>query len=428
MSRTIQHATFHLTEEEKKLRTTKNGKIIFTKYKDNLCGLYLCDNRLLAAQVISNSLNRINAIYIGKIKNIIKNINACFVEIDDGEICFLSMEDAKYPFLLNRNYDGKLLEGDELLVQICREEQKGKKASVTAHISLSDERIVLALGNPHIGFSGKLSQEKKAEIKNILTENNLQNQGNFCPPNNMKDTKLPQSGLIIRTAAQDSNCTDLLNSITALMTSMLSLIETAQHRTCFSCIKKADDDYQSILNQLAYPNEYHEIVTDDSQLYKQLNLYCKENMPDINIRLYEDQSLSLLNLYSIEKKLEVALGTRVWLKSGAYLVIEQTEALTVIDVNTGKYEGKKLSSETYQQINCEAAEEIAIQLRLRNISGIIIVDFINMKSKDDENHLLHFMQKLVRKDKIKTNALDITSLGLMQLTRQKINKPLSEQL
>ena len=121
------------------------------------------------------------------------------------------------------------------------------------------------------------------------------------------------------------------------------------------------------------------------------------------------------------------MASRVWLKSGGYLIIEPTEALTVIDVNTGKYEAGKDPQETYRRINLEAAEEVAIQLVLRNLSGIIIVDFINMQSASYNRELLNHLKALVQKDKVQTHVVDMTPLGLVEITRKKISKPLREQ-
>ena len=125
--------------------------------------------------------------------------------------------------------------------------------------------------------------------------------------------------------------------------------------------------------------------------------------------------------------MENALSRRIWLKSGAYLIMDITEALTVFDVNSGKYELKKASTEAFYQINLEAAREIALQIRLRNLSGIILVDFINMEDTSYEEKLLEYMKQLIRKDKITTNVIDITPLGLMEITRKKVNKTLAEQ-
>ena len=125
--------------------------------------------------------------------------------------------------------------------------------------------------------------------------------------------------------------------------------------------------------------------------------------------------------------MKTALSSKVWLKSGGYLVIEPTEALTVIDVNSGKYESGREAQDTYRKINLEAAEEVAFQLRLRNLSGIIIVDFINMRSRDDNNMLLQTLRKFVKQDRVNTTIVDMTPLGLVEITRKRTSRPLREQ-
>ncbi len=429
MSRNIKTTVSSLKESDKQLRNTQHGKVLFTRYRDRMCALYLSANRLLAARVMSDTPNRIGAIYIGKIKNMAKNIDACFLEIGDREICFLPLRDAASPILLNREYDGRLLEGDELLVQISKDAHKTKQASVTANLSLSDEYIVLSIGSPRIGYSGKLDKQRREEIKNWLIDAGLQQKNGY----DLIQDRVPVTlGLVVRTRAGDCTEETLLWHIQNLLDAFSSMVETARHKTCFSCIMQAPEDYEAVLDELVYPYEYEEILTDDAGLYEKLSLYCKDKLPDKQLRFYEDDILSLSKLYSLEQKLDTALNKRVWLKSGGYLVIEPTEALTVIDVNTGKYEGKKgssdkMSQETYEKINREAAEEIALQLRLRNMSGMILVDFINMASKEKEKELLEFLRNAVRKDKMKTLVVDITPLGLVEITRKKQNKPLWEQ-
>ena len=146
------------------------------------------------------------------------------------------------------------------------------------------------------------------------------------------------------------------------------------------------------------------------------------------LHFYEDKQLDLHKLYSIEIQMERALSKKIWLKSGANLLIEPTEAMTVIDVNSSKNVKKKLPAEQHLQVNLEAAAEIASQLRLRNISGIIIIDFIDMSSSEDKEQLLAAMRSFVKTDPVKTEVIDLTRLGLMELTRKKTRRPLSEQM
>ncbi len=420
MSRNISTAKLHT--DDMPLRDTTEGTLLFTSYRDKLCGLLCVGNRLIAAQVLQEEGNRIGAIYIGKVKNVVKNLAACFVEIAEGEICFLACKDAKAPILLNRKYDGRILQGDELLVQISREAQKTKQASVTADISISNEYGAFTVGAAGIGYSNKLTGLKKAALKALLPETELMNELR-------SQTNL---GLVIRTKAGECTEEVLLQKLQALYEELQFLIQTAAHRTCFTCVRQAPEDFETVLDKLAYPYEYNEIITDNATLLSNLETYCNEHLPDKKVRLYEDADFDLSKLYSLEQKMDTALNARIWLKSGGYLVIEHTEALTVIDVNSGKYEPRGASqnrnaSSAVNLVNREAAEEIALQLRLRNLSGIILVDFINMNSKEAEEELLEIMRNLVRKDKVKTTVIDMTALGLMEITRKKQNKPLREQ-
>ena len=176
----------------------------------------------------------------------------------------------------------------------------------------------------------------------------------------------------------------------------------------------------------AYRTEFDEVVTDLSDVYRDLQDVCAQI--SVPVRFYEDSLLPLFKLYALETRLQEITDKKVWLKSGAYLVIEPTEALISIDVNTGKYEAGKEPEETYYRINTEAAEAIAWQLRARNLSGIILADFINLKDKTREAALLDQMRELLKQDPVHTRVVDMTALGLMEITRKRIDPSLAEQL
>lgn len=468
MSRNIgAKSSVTITAEEAAARKTEQGKLIFTQYKGHDCALLLHNDRLKAASFFraatyavhashvaqdkncDKSPAAIGSIYIGKIKNVSKNIDACFVEIANGEICFLPMKNAFTPYLVNRVYDGRLLEGDELLVQVERESQKTKQASVTAHISLSNDYFVIMMGTPKIGYSANIDNETKKRINFLFTEMAVSSNG--CLIQNFQNIlsegaeysrlTFPTTGCIVRTKAAEVRDSGILfRHFFDLTAQYAELLHISLHRSCFSCIKEAPSAIENALEQLAGAEEYQEIVTDSEAIFAELQKILKPRHKDgtdeammKQLRLYQDSLLPLSKLYSIESRLETALERRVWLKSGGYLIIEPTEALTVIDVNSGKYETKKGSGETYLKINLEAAEEIVLQLRLRNLSGIIIVDFINMKAEDERRFLLKRLRELANQDnetlhhKVKTTIVDMTPLGLVEITRKKVNKPLAEQ-
>lgn len=405
------------------------AKLLFTDYRSQQAALLIQDNRLKAARFFPKEQSKIGAIYICKVKNVVSNLGAYFVEIggSEREICFLSKKDAAHPFLLNRAYDGRILEGDEFPVQVTRDAQKTKQASVTTLISLSNDCFALSVGSTRTGYSNKFSKEEKACMQQLMQCEEFVLPDISFPHSNNDGTNILPIGVVVRTQAAGQERKTLVNLFSNLTEQWTSLFQTAMHRTCFSCLVDPPAPWQAALEQLAYPDEYDEIVTDQITVYNQLqeSRYLPE---DKKLRLYEDSQFSLAKLYGLDSKLETATERRVWLKSGGYLIIDKTEALTVIDVNSGKYEAKKDMEETFLQINKEAAKEIALQLRLRNLNGIIIVDFINMKDKSHQDALLNQLKKLVSCDRTKTVVVDMTPLGLVEITRQKSYKTLSEQI
>lgn len=179
-----------------------------------------------------------------------------------------------------------------------------------------------------------------------------------------------------------------------------------------------------------YGDTLEEIVTDLPAILAELGEYLGEYQKEDaeKLRLYEDRLLSLHKLYSLERALDNAAKEKVWLPSGGFLMIQQTEAFVAVDVNTGKYTGKKKQQETYRKINLEAAREIAAQLRLRNLSGIILIDFINLERKEHQEELLNVLKKYLRRDPVHTVLVDMTKLNIVEVTRKKVRKSLAEEI
>lgn len=437
-----------ISEEESAALCTEAGKLVFTRCLGRNCALLLQGNRLTAAEFPDES--KVGAIYNGKVKSVVKSIPACFVEIAEGEVCFLSWKDAKDPFLTNRRRDGRILEGDEFPVQVIRDAQKAKQASVSANVSLANDHFALTFGAPGVGFSGRLSGEQRDTLREMLQEagilsgNDLEQSLVTPEPGALKpdvpepgapETAPPlRTGLMVRTRAGEfldapEGKAILKEQFFRLAKEYKTLLQTAAHRTCFSCLKKPQEGFETILNSRIPPEDYEEVVTDDAALYERLRAHVEEHFPGKKVRLYQD-SFPLEKLYGLHTKLEEALNPRVWLKCGGYLVIQPTEALTVIDVNSGKYEGGRRGAEEESawKVNLEAAEEIALQLRLRNLSGIIVVDFINLQEEGHKKRLMSSLKSFVRRDKVKTVVVDMTPLGLVEITRKKVSKPLYELL
>lgn len=353
-------------------------------------------------------------IYIGKIKNIASNLAAAFVEIADGQLCYVPLselpaESFPDPVAAARK---KPCAGDEVIVQISKEALKTKLPGGTGNLSLTGTYVVLTSGKRMLGLSGKLSPARKEALKEQLA-----------------DLVTDSYGFIIRTNAQQASEDVIRQEAVALAASYEKIRKIAGSRTCFSCLyRPAGPLLKSI--QGAGLSRLTEIVTDVPSVYEEIQAFLIQNGLDsqITLRRYDDPQLPLPKLYSFSSVLGESLRERVWLKSGGYLVIQPTEALTVIDVNTGKYDGKKKPEEAFLKINLEAAKEAARQLRLRNISGMILIDFIDMKKREHTAQVAEALRACLREDPVKADFVDFTKLGLAELTRKKEARPLVEQL
>lgn len=415
------------------------NKMIITEWNGKILMAWLADDRIvqlsLEEKEVSSVLNRI---YIGKVKNIVNNISAAFVEFEGGQIGYYSLVDNKVHLFADGRSSAlsapslekssRVKIGDEIIVQVARDSVKTKAPVLTSNLNFTGRYCVLTVGKNMVGFSGKITDgdwkaSVKPELEKILEEKETNT--SFLSAG---DSPLPSMGVIVRTNAYEAGENVLFEELTRLKEECIRLLSEARYRTCGSRLDRNYPVYAEALRD-SYMGETDEIITDNTEILETLQEYMGEyQKEDIShLRFYEDKLLPLSKLYNLEGAMEKALSPRVWLKSGGYLVIEPTEALTVIDVNTGKYAGKKTLSETIFKINMEAAVEVSRQLRLRNISGIIIVDFIDMDQEEQREKLLKFLRDLCRRDHIKTTVVDITPLNLVEITRKKVKRPLYEQ-
>lgn len=410
---------------------TPTGKILILKLYNKLLCLLLNGTHIISAHAQNEKAISIGDIYIGKVQNISRNINAAFVDLGNKYLTFLPLAEAKAALVLNRDPDGTLKSGDEVLVQITKEPMKTKLAGVTTRISLSGRYVVAGTRTPAPETAGPLQDCVPTETAHTNGSIQVSSKLNKKQQHRFRSLKALQElsrnyQIIVRTNA--GTLTEegpLLEEARQLTKKLTHLLAIADKRTCYSCLYRSNPDYITFI-QNTYRTEYEEVVTDLPDIYEILRESFQGT--DIPIRFYEDSLLPLHKLYSVEMRIKELLDTKVWLKSGGYLVIEPTEALISIDVNTGKCETGKNAEETFLKINLEAAEMIALQLRARNLSGIILVDFINMKRKEHEQQLIESMRKLLRQDPVTANVVDMTELGLMELTRKKTNPCFARQM
>lgn len=386
-------------------------KLLITKYQNRPLTAVEEDGKIVSFSVSEEKESILGNIYIARVQNIVKNIRAAFLTFADGRTGYYSLEDNKNPIFTNPKQTDKICIGDCIIVQVEREHIKTKPPTMTSRINLSGKYVVLTVGNPHFGISSKISD---LDWKNRCREYFLK----YC--NSIY-------GFILRTNAYGVNLEIIEKEMQILIASYQKICDDGIHRVGLSCLYQNPPDFINQVKNI-WQDGLKAILTDQKEYYDLLLDYLlKEQAEDIEKLFFYQDSWPLSKCYNIERQLDRALSERVWLNCGAYLVIQPTEALTVVDVNTGKCIGKRNHPDTFLKINLEAAKELAVQLRLRNLSGMILVDFINM----EESHnriLLAELEKLIQRDAVKTILHGMTALGLVELTRKKIRKPLHEQL
>lgn len=419
-----------ITQETLSRKSRHAGSLVMNKEETFMVSALYDENRKMT-EVSLMSLEEesiLGNIYIGRVENVVKNLNAAFIRISPEQICYYSLEDYHQPLFTKKISEKKpLAAGEEVVVQVSREALKTKDPAVTTNLNFTGKYAVLTTGNQKIGISSKLGKSERERLKKLA-----------------ESVEHEDFGIIFRTNAKEVSEEEILAEIQMLAAEWQNMKETAKYKTCYSCLKKQPPSYIKEIMNLPMTS-VEEIITDDRSIFEELcsmygiteqELWTKGTVSVpidevkineiLTLRYYRDTVLRLSSLYSIKSYLENALSEKVWLKSGAYLIIQPTEAMTVIDVNTGKNIAKKEVQENFLKINKEAAVEIAYQLRLRNLSGIIIVDFINLTSKEAEEELMSTFRAALKQDPVPTQLIDITKLGLVEVTRKKVKKSLGE--
>ncbi len=394
-----------------------NRKYIITEFNNMLCGFLMEEGKAKEIRCYDEE-SILGNIYVGRVSNIVKNINSAFVDIKKGLSCYYPLED----------YTGKKLKiGDLLTVQVNKEPIKTKQPSVTTKLSMTGEYVVVHQDDT-IGVSTKIKDNQKRDGLKTIFEKAI---SDFQEQQKCKDITF---GGIIRTKAEEVSDEIIYNETIKILCNLDGVLHKSQYATAYSCMYEKMPSYlqdiESMTGNVICENKSDiqkdlidniEVITDMEHIIEK----CQE----YNIatpKLYDDAMISMGALYNLDSVVEKALNKRVYLKSGAYLIIEHTEAMTVIDVNSGKAIKGNNKEEKLFAINIEAAKEIARQLRLRNISGMIIVDFISMDNSYNEEQLLKSLREFVQEDSVLTTVVDITKLGLVEMTRKRIRRPLYE--
>ena len=396
------------------------NKLIFTELRGRTVSVLASGNRVLQIGTAPEREDcALGTICVGRVRNIVKNINAAFVEYRPGINGYYSLAENRFHlFADGRDGSSPLKNGDEILVQISRAAVKTKDAVLTSKLSLTGQYGVLTLDGSGLGISSKIRDAGwKEQMKEWWEE---EARGLVS---GLSGTGLPRAGFILRTNAYGAPLEVVGLELSGQAERMARLLENGRSRTAGSILYQPEGFFVRSAMDVR-KDETEEILTDLPDIYQELQEAAGDGF-QVPVRFYTD-SYPLSALYRLSAALDRALGRTVWLRSGGYLVIEPTEAMTVIDVNTGKNTDKKTASETYLKTNLEAAEEIARQLRLRDIGGMVMIDFVDMVMPANRDLVLRRLVECLARDRTKHQVAEVTSLGLVQMTRKRIGQGLVE--
>ena len=376
------------------------------------------ENGILTEFFIERKKDRsiVGNIYKGKVVRILPGMDAAFVDIGLEKSAFLYVGDIVVDAMMYEEFEevgtaveaserieGVLEEGQEIIVQVSREPIGQKGTRVTSRITLPGRLLVLMSATEHVGVSRRIEDdEERKRLASLLK--------NICPKG---------FGLIARTACEGKKEDELLADLDFLRRMWEGIQEKARKVRAPAMLHQDLRLIFRVIRDL-HAHALRKIVIDDPALYKRVEEFLKDYLPEeqCEVELFDEKE-DIFESYGVEVEISKLTQKKIWLKSGGYIVLDYTEALNVIDVNTGKYTGKKGLEDTILKTNLEAVKEIAYQIRLRNLGGIIIVDFIDMERKDSRGSVFQALLDALKRDRIKTFAYPISELGLVQLTRKR---------
>lgn len=386
-------------------------EIIINKDKQNTKTIAIIENGILVEQYIEKEeKERLEGnVYLGKVENILPGMQAAFVNIGEGKNTFIHLRDIlpKIDITKNEKVDDSNLNikdfikrGDPILVQVERDCNNKKGPRVSKHLSLVGRYIVLMPETDIITVSQKIEDEKeqkrlKEEIAKILPEN---------------------FGVIIRTSAVNKNINEIQKDINNLIKRWERIKDAKNKEKAPYCIERNNGIIRKIIID-TIDNGIAKITTNDKNVFEEVQEILKE-FEGTKIKLELEEKEDILDTHNIRNQIEKLENRKIWLKCGGFITIDKTEALVAIDVNSGKYTGKESREQTVLKVNKEASVEIAKQLRLRDIGGIIIIDYIDMEKEESKKQVIKELRDNLKKDRSKTQILEFTKLNLLEMTRK----------
>jgi len=378
--------------------------------------IVVLEGPLLVEHYVTQTERRslIGNIYLGKVRNVLPGMEAAFIDVGTGKNGVLYAGDVQYD---PDDFDGRsrprieqtLKTGAEVMVQVSKDAMGHKGARLTNEISLAGRYLVLVPNSDSRGISRRLPDEERRRLRALVEE--LRPEG---------------YGLIVRTASEGASRDDLELDIKRLVTQWEAIAERAKQGRAPRLLHEEPPLVIRVIRE-HFTSDFKRLLVDDPATRLQITEYLAATAPDLveKVKAYQDE-LPVFERFHVQDQLRSALDRKVFLPSGGHIVIERTEALTVIDVNTGRFVGHSNLEETVLQNNLEAAQEIARQLRLRDIGGIIVIDFIDLESMANRRKVLKRFQEAFAKDNSRTQISDISEFGLVEMTRKAVAAGLLE--
>ncbi|HEY0519941.1 MAG TPA: Rne/Rng family ribonuclease [Ilumatobacteraceae bacterium] len=410
---------------ERRRGRERNGRpigryLMAVQVRPSLTQVAVLEGRNLIEHYVSRPADDVSQIhgniYLGKVQNVLPGMEAAFVDIGTPKNAVLYRGDVQYDpeDIVEKSgqmrIEQMLRPKQLVLCQVTKNPISAKGARLTQEVSLPGRFVVLIPNSKTYGISKRLPDDVRKRLRNILDR-----------------VKPAQHGLIVRTAAENANEHELRADMTRLL-EQWSVIEAKAKKANSPTLLYREPELAVRVIREEFNAEYRGVIIDDLRLFEDVRDYVAAFNPDLADRIEyfdaEKEGLPLYERQHIHEQLHKALDRKVWLPSGGSLIIEHTEALTVIDVNTGKNVGTSNLEETVFRNNLEAAEEVAKQLRLRDIGGIVVIDFIDMEIKENRRKVVDAFRSALARDKTRTQVFDITDLGLVEMTRKRIGEGL----
>lgn len=396
----------------------------------------LVENGVISDLVIERQRDKglVGSIYKGRILRVLPGMQACFVDIGLNRAAFLYVGDIRDDATSNEELiiddddeseiptkalgspkspiQDLVKEGQEILVQVAKDPIGTKGARITMHISLPGRNLVYMPTVAHIGISRRIEkEEERRRLKEIV-----------------KALRPAEGGFIVRTACEGVSQKNIKNDLEFLTKLWKEILRNYEKRSGAGLVH-ADLDVELRVVRDLFTEDVKKLIVDNPKAHKKILKFVNQFMPKLknNVEMYSGKE-PIFDHYGVELEISRALGRKVWLKSGGYIIVDEAEALVAIDVNTGRYVGKRNLEDTITKTNLEAVKEIAYQLRLRNCGGIIILDFIDMEKESNREKVITALKEEFLKDRAKTNVLSMSALGIVEMTRKRTRESLVRNL